>query len=119
MTSSKDMHRSCIGAQLVDQYLVGREATIKGIDNRFKVAFPKIAEQYERAFQLAKSNDNDKGRYFIGTAINYKLPVKMHNDGLDGGPAALFCCGQFKGGHLYLPDIGIKLACVSPFAPFL
>ncbi|KAK7012364.1 hypothetical protein R3P38DRAFT_2550174 [Favolaschia claudopus] len=47
---------------------------------------------------------------WIGRAIVYKLEVLEHVDGLDDGPTASFCVGDFAGGELYLSDIDVKLS---------
>ncbi|KAJ7746089.1 hypothetical protein B0H14DRAFT_2985754 [Mycena olivaceomarginata] len=65
--------------------------------------------KYTKAFKAGVWEPADPGPW-IGRAIVYKLQVSEHVDGLDDGPTASFCVGDFEGGPMYLPDIGMKLS---------
>jgi hypothetical protein len=43
---------------------------------------------------------------WLGRVIVYKLQVLMHKDKRDGGPAAIFNVGNYKGGGIVLPQLG-------------
>lgn len=74
----------------------------------FKAAFPQFYENYSKAFKAGVFHTEDKGPW-IGRVIVWKLPVSLHRDGLDEGPAICFPCGSYKGGELCLPDLEAKL----------
>jgi hypothetical protein len=78
----------------------------------FKVSWPEDYEKYRKAFEAGVWVEDDPGPW-LGRAIVWKLQVLPHRDGLDGGPTAIFCLGRFSGGECYLPDLHIKLRCVS------
>ncbi|KAH6911611.1 hypothetical protein BKA70DRAFT_1219731 [Coprinopsis sp. MPI-PUGE-AT-0042] len=109
LTPSRDMLKSCSGAMSVDQYFEATKTTACEIADRFCVAFPDDYLKYEKAFKAGRWNMLDPGP-FLGRALVWKLQVQAHQDGLDEGPAAIFCCGEFDGGELYLPDLNLKLA---------
>ncbi|KAJ7864114.1 hypothetical protein B0H14DRAFT_2574554 [Mycena olivaceomarginata] len=75
----------------------------------FEVAYPEYHAKYTAAFKAGVWETADPGPW-IGRAIVYKLQVSEHVDGLDDGPTASFCVGDFDGGAMYLPDIGMKVS---------
>jgi hypothetical protein len=58
------------------------------------------------------SRTKDLGPW-LGRAIIWKLPVKMHMDGLDNGLTMIFNVRNYTGGDFYLPDLKIKLECMQ------
>ena len=97
------------GAFAVRHYFSESQPLAQEVQHRFEVAFPDYFARYSTAFQAGRWNEDDPGP-FLGRAIVWKLQVHAHQDGLDEGPAAIFTCGDFEGGELYFPDIGLKLA---------
>ncbi|KAK6984723.1 hypothetical protein R3P38DRAFT_3375015 [Favolaschia claudopus] len=62
----------------------------------FEVASPEYYLKYSAAFKAGVCPGP-----WIGRAIVYKLQVMEHVDGLDDGPTASFCVGDFEGGEMY------------------
>ncbi|KAJ7712559.1 hypothetical protein B0H14DRAFT_2645197 [Mycena olivaceomarginata] len=89
-------------------YRATREVAIY-LSCMFEVAYPEYHAKYTKAFKAGVWEPADPGPW-IGRAIVYKLQVSEHVDGLDDGPTASFCVGDFEGGPMYLPDIGMKLS---------
>ena len=77
------------------------------LDAYFAIAFPEEHAKYREAFAAGVWLREDSGPW-LGRAIVYKLQVKPHQDALDGGPTAIFNVGQYKGGELYIPCLGLK-----------
>lgn len=114
MAPSADLRHAVKAAkpQVERYYKVSRPFAIR-LSIMFKHAFPEYWAQYRQAFQAGRwYRIKDDPGPFIGRAIVYKLQVLPHRDGLDGGPAAIFPVGRFKGGELYLPDLDAKLQYV-------
>ena len=103
------MSRTSLGYLSVSGYYLATQATAQEVSDRFKAAFPKEYAKYAQAFEAGVVNLFDLGP-FIGRALVWKMQVQVHQDGLDEGPGAIFPCGYFHGGHLYIPDLGLKLA---------
>ncbi|KAG1733225.1 uncharacterized protein EDB91DRAFT_1031608, partial [Suillus paluster] len=78
------------------------------ISAMYKAAFPKDFEIYCKAFAAGIWLEADPSPW-LGRAIVWKLNVLPHCNGLDAGPAAIFCMGQYSGGECYLTDLQIKL----------
>ncbi|KAJ7812879.1 hypothetical protein B0H14DRAFT_2855792 [Mycena olivaceomarginata] len=96
---SSDFFRGCQAALAVRYYYRATQEVAIYLSCMFEVAFMRTGV-WEPA---------DPGPW-IGRAIVYKLQVSEHVDGLDDGPTASFCVGDFEGGPMYLPDIGMKLS---------
>ena len=77
------------------------------LNSYFKVSFPEEHKLYKKAFAAGVWELADPGPW-LGRAIVYKLQVKIHQDRLDGGPAAIFPVGQYEGGSLYFTDLSLK-----------
>jgi len=73
----------------------------------FAVSFPEEHAKYREAFDAGVWVTEDPGPW-LGRAIVYKMQVSQHQDKYDGGPTAIFNVGQYTGGHLYLPTLGLK-----------
>lgn len=110
MTHSRDMAgRGLCGAQIsLWRYYVASQPVALRLAACFKVAFPEYYFEYKAAFDAGVWMTEDPGPW-LGRAIVWKLPVRTHMDGLDDGPTAIFNCGNYKGGNLYLPDLKVKL----------
>ncbi|KDR65806.1 hypothetical protein GALMADRAFT_148389 [Galerina marginata CBS 339.88] len=106
---SSDISRTGQGTMAVNHYFNSTRALALHLAECFKVAFPDIYTKYQKAFDAGVWNESDPGPW-IGRAIVWKLPVLIHQDGLDDGPTAAFNVGSYKGGEMYLPDIRVKLA---------
>ncbi|KAJ3535925.1 hypothetical protein NMY22_g6266 [Coprinellus aureogranulatus] len=106
---SRDMGRSSLGYLATCNYYLASRPTILEVNDRFKLAFPKFFAQYKQAFEAGVVNLFDDGP-FLGRALVWKMQVRVHRDGLDQGPAAIFPCGYYTGGYLYIPDLKLKLA---------
>jgi hypothetical protein len=92
---------------VVRYYYHGTDRVAIYLDAIFAVSFPEIHDKYQEAFAAGRWIAEDRGPW-LGRAIVYKLQVKPHRDGLDGGPAAIFNVGPYEGGELYLTDLGLK-----------
>ncbi|KAJ7933642.1 hypothetical protein B0H13DRAFT_1855888 [Mycena leptocephala] len=92
-------------------YRATREVAIY-LSCMFEVAYPEYHAKYTTAFKAGVWEPADPGPW-IGRAIVYKLQVSEHVDGLDDGPTASFCVGDFEGEPMYLPDLGMKLRQVG------
>ena len=108
MTPSADLLRSGKGALAVGTYFRTTQKVSAKLAGMFKAAFPKYYRAYSKAFQAGVFRMEDKGPW-IGRVIVWKLPVSLHRDGLDEGPAICFPCGSYEGGELRLPDLEAKL----------
>lgn len=84
------------------------------LNTMFAASFPEQYQDYKTVSAAGKFLECDAS-VWLGRAVLHKLQVEMHRDGLDppGMPAASFPSGQYSGGEMYLPDIGVKLAYVS------
>jgi hypothetical protein len=91
----------------VKYYITSTETTAACVRQMLQLTFPEEAERYERAFKAAQTLPYDQGPW-LGRVVVWKLQVDMHVDKLDDGPTLSFCSGRFKGGNLYLPDLGLK-----------
>lgn len=81
---------------------------------RFKITFPDVYERCKDAFAAGVWFEDDPGPW-LGRAIVYKLPSRMHKDAKDGSPAAIFPCGYYTGGHCVLPQLGAVYKSVANF----
>ncbi|KAK6980848.1 hypothetical protein R3P38DRAFT_3376595 [Favolaschia claudopus] len=75
----------------------------------FEVAFPQYYLKYCAAFKAGVCPGP-----WIDSAIVYKLRVMEHVDGLDDGPTASFCVGDFESGEMYFRKktfVGQNLSC--------
>ncbi|KAJ3526864.1 hypothetical protein NMY22_g10000 [Coprinellus aureogranulatus] len=106
---SRDMARSSLGHLATCNYYLASRPTILEVNDRFKLAFPKYHAKYKEAFDAGVVNLFDDGP-FLGRTLVWKMQVRVHRDGLDQGPAAIFPCGYYTGGYLYIPDLKLKLA---------
>ncbi|KAJ7483131.1 hypothetical protein B0H11DRAFT_1914874 [Mycena galericulata] len=106
---SSDFFRGCQAALAVKHYYTATKEVAIYLSCMFEVAYPEYHAKYTRAFKAGVWERADPGPW-IGRAIVYKLQVSEHVDGLDDGPIASFCVGDFDGGPMYLPDIGMKLS---------
>ena len=102
------MIRTAGGAQAVRTYFRATQGVSAKLAGMFKAAFPRFYHSYKKAFQAGVFYSEDQGPW-IGRVIVWKLPVSLHRDGLDEGPAICFPCGRYKGGQLCLPDLEAKL----------
>ncbi|KAJ7786968.1 hypothetical protein B0H14DRAFT_2956151 [Mycena olivaceomarginata] len=106
---SSDFFRGCQAALAVRYYYRATREVAIYLSCMFEVAYPEYHAKYTKAFKAGVWEPADPGPW-IGRAIVYKLQVSEHVDGLDDGPTASFCVGDFEGGPMYLPDIGMKLS---------
>ncbi|KAK7015246.1 hypothetical protein R3P38DRAFT_2518770, partial [Favolaschia claudopus] len=106
---SSDFFRGCQAAVAVRHYFQATQEVAIYLSCMFEVAFPEYYSKYSAAFKAGVWEIADPGPW-IGRAIVYKLQVLEHVDGLDDGPTASFCVGDFAGGELYLSDIDVKLS---------
>ncbi|KAJ7906109.1 hypothetical protein B0H13DRAFT_1619670 [Mycena leptocephala] len=106
---SSDFFRGCQAALAVKHYYRATQEVAIYLSCMFEVAYPEYHAKYTQAFKAGVWETADPGPW-IGRAIVYKLQVSEHVDGLDDGPTASFCVGDFDGGPMYLPDIGMKLS---------
>ncbi|KAH7092688.1 hypothetical protein BKA62DRAFT_626045 [Auriculariales sp. MPI-PUGE-AT-0066] len=107
MSPSRDMTRKVETSAVLPTYYRLTAAAVTRIEILFKVCMPLIYERYRDAFRAGVWLRADSGPW-IGRAIVYKLDVELHRDALDEGPAAIFPVGNFTGGNLFFPDIGLK-----------
>jgi hypothetical protein len=108
MTPSTDCFRSGKGITGLAHYYQASIPVASFLSTCFKVAYPDYFSTYSDAFKAGVWIDSDPGPW-IGRVIVWKLQVLTHQDGLDDGPTAIFNCGRYRGGELYLPDLGLKL----------
>jgi hypothetical protein len=109
MSISTDNFRSGKGLMAVEHYYRASAAITQYLSTCFKASYPEYFETYSEAFKAGVWVTSDPGPW-IGRAIVWKLQVHTHQDGLDDGPTAIFNCGRYQGGELYLPDLGLKLS---------
>lgn len=108
MTASSDCFRSGKGAHGMEHYYQASEPVALWLSACFKATYPEYFQTYSEAFKAGVWIESDPGPW-IGRVIVWKLQVNTHQDGLDDGPTAIFNCGRYRGGELYLPDLGLKL----------
>lgn len=106
---SRDLSRTSLGLLAVNGYYLATQVTAQEISDRFEALFPEVFAKYMKAFEAGVVNLFDLGP-FIGRAIVWEMQVQVHQDGLDEGPGAIFPCGYYSGGYLYIPDLMLKLA---------
>ena len=97
----------------VTLYFTATQKVSAKLAGMFEAAFPQFHKDYAKAFEAGVWCTKDKDPW-IGRVIVWKLPVSLHRDGLDEGPAVCFPCGRYKGGELCLPDLEAKLKLVIP-----
>ncbi|KDQ49258.1 hypothetical protein JAAARDRAFT_51809 [Jaapia argillacea MUCL 33604] len=96
-------------AMAVRYYYTGTTDLSVQLGAMFRAAFPQEYQQYRKAFEAGNWVPEDPGPWMC-RAIIYKLQVEPHADAHDAGPTACFPLGQFSGGELYVPQLGMKLA---------
>lgn len=75
---------------------------------RFRKSYPAFYNTHVDAFNAGRWYTEAEGAW-LGAAIVYKLQTTVHIDASDGIlPVAVFCFGQFEGGYLELPDLGLR-----------
>jgi hypothetical protein len=104
---SLDMCRGSHSSLAVKWYFQATAEVAEILSAYFAIAFPQEYQKYRQAFQAGIWHTEDPGPW-LGRAIIYKLQVLQHQDRLDGGPTAIFNVGQYTGGNLYLPMLGLK-----------
>jgi hypothetical protein len=105
------MIKNCHCALAVKYYFMATWEVAEILKAYFKIAFPEEYLRYQDAFEAGIWEKEDTGPW-LGRVIVYKLQVGPHQDRYDGGPTAIFNVGQYSGGDLYLPDLGLKLLYV-------
>ncbi|KAJ7849551.1 hypothetical protein B0H14DRAFT_2765427 [Mycena olivaceomarginata] len=101
---SSDFFRGCQAALAVNYYYKLTERVAIYLQCAFAEAFPTYYAKYTSAFKAGVWETADPGPW-LGRAIVYKLQVGEHVDGLDDGPTACFCVGNFDGGPMYLLEV--------------
>ena len=91
---------------VLDYYKLSQEAATY-IGTLFERLFPDYYNEYAEAFEAGKWVQQDPGP-FLMRAVVYKLEVKLHHDGRDGGPTVTFPVGSFQGGHMEIPTLGVR-----------
>lgn len=71
-----------------------------------------------KAFKAGVFLRDDPGP-FLARALIYKLQGRLHKDRHDIGPSVSFGVGDFMGGEMLLPQLGLKLLCVTLFFTLL
>jgi hypothetical protein len=104
---SLDMCRGSHSSLAVKWYFQATAEVAEILNAYFAVAFPDEHAKYRQAFDAGVWLTEDPGPW-LGRAIVYKLQVMQHQDKSDGGPTAIFNVGQYTGGNLYLPTLGLK-----------
>jgi hypothetical protein len=104
---SKDMVKSCHAAMAVRYYFLATAKVASFLAAYFAVSFPEDYKRYKEAFDAGVWYMEDPGPW-LGRAIVFKLQVLPHQDAQDGGPTAIFNVGQYTGGKLYFPGLGLK-----------
>jgi hypothetical protein len=88
------------------------KSIVKKISAMFRAAFPEWYNKYRDAFEAGVWLPKDPGP-FLGRSIVYKLQGKLHKDQHDLGPSACFGVGDYTGGELILPQLGVKFSYVT------
>jgi hypothetical protein len=73
-----------------------------------KATFPTHYEKYMKAFNAGVFFRHDPGP-FLARALIYKLQGRLHKDRHDEGPSISFGVGDYTGGEMLLPQLGLKL----------
>jgi hypothetical protein len=79
----------------VRYYYHGTNRVAIYLDAMFAVSFPEIHDKYQEAFAAGRWIAEDHGPW-LGRAIVYKLQVKPHRDGLDGGQLLFLMWAHMK-----------------------
>jgi len=96
----------------VKQYLHATEAQAKYLDQLLQINAPKEYAILSRSAAAGRwYTDLDTG-CFLGLATVWKCQVGVHLDKKDWELCVITCGGNYNGGHLYLPDLDLCLACV-------
>lgn len=107
MYISRDSSRSSGSLMAVEWWYAATKELSVHLSAIFKAAFPEEYIQYKSAFDAGNWFTDDPGPW-LGRAIIWKMQVRSHRDGLDGGPSIIFNMGRYTGGHLYLTDLKLK-----------
>jgi len=107
LVPSLDMCKGSHSSLAVKWYFRATAEVAEILNAYFAVAFPEQHAAYRQAFNAGVWVTEDPGPW-LGRAIVYKMQVSQHQDKSDGGPTAIFNVGQYTGGHLYLPTLGLK-----------
>jgi hypothetical protein len=115
MVPSSDIFRGSHAGNALAWYYQATEPAAKQLGKMFRVSFPEQYPKYRSAFDAGQWVRYNPGPW-LGRAIIHKAQVLLHRDANDppDGPAASFNSGLYEGGHLYLPDLRLKLRSVIP-----
>lgn len=88
------------------------------IGQALKATFPDFYKDYMKPFEAGVFFRHDPGP-FLARALIYKLQGRLHKDRHDKGPSISFGVGDYRGGEMILPQLGLKLLCVTLFFTLL
>jgi hypothetical protein len=93
-------------------YLYATEQQASYIDKLLEATAPKEHARLKRVAKAGRWYTELDERCFLGLATVWKLQVGCHLDANDWELCVITCAGNFRGGQLYLPDLGLCLSCV-------
>lgn len=79
------------------------------LDAILKELLPEEHGRLKRVQRAGRWLADDQYNCFLGVATIWKLQVGAHIDTKDYELSVITCGGNFSGGHMYLPDLGLCL----------
>lgn len=83
----------------------------QGISLRLESVDPKMHKEMMRSFLAGRYTHVMPGPY-LGIACLYKLPVSLHKDRHDFELSGMMNAGDYVGGILHVPQLGLKFRYV-------
>ncbi|KAJ8083275.1 hypothetical protein PM082_009147 [Marasmius tenuissimus] len=103
---SKDMNDTLTACTATATYYEANTLIEEHISSIVKVFWPEHHDKLRRAREAARTVKSTGG-CFNSCAIIYKLLVIPHWDNSDTNVSVSFPAGKYKGGYMYLPQLGL------------
>lgn len=98
------------GARIARSYILATEPQRKYLDILLKTFAPNEYAELKASSDAGRWYVDDDMGCTLGLSTVYKLQVGVHLDKNDWELCMIVCGGNFRGGHLYLPDLNLCLA---------
>lgn len=101
---------SAADARTARNYIVATAPQQKYLDMLLKAHAPLEYAQLKKSAEAGRWITDSTEGCTLGLATIWKLQVGVHLDHKDWELCMIVCGGNFTGGELYLPDLGLCLA---------
>lgn len=96
-------------ARTARSYIIATVLQQKYLDMLFNAHVPREYVQLKKSAEAGRWITDSKEGCTLGLATIWKLQVGVHLDRKDCELCMIMCRGNFTGGELYLPDLGLCL----------